>query len=105
MSKKSDIQLLTEYIDAIKKVNSAWESFHPVIGDDPESPICRGLYILNEVCLKAVSEILGDECDWIDWFIWENDCGEKGYEAGFKDNLKKIKTIEDLYGLIKEEND
>ncbi len=50
----------------------------------------------------TLSELLGDTMNdtWLSWFCFENDMGAKGYEAGYDDNLKPIKSLEDLADLI-----
>jgi hypothetical protein len=50
--------------------------------------------------INLVEEKMGSQSGWIDWFIYENNWGKKKYEAGFKDRLKPIETIIDLYNLI-----
>ena len=41
-----------------------------------------------------------DPQGWIMWYILENDYGDKGYDAGYKGNMKPIKTIEDLLWVM-----
>ena len=52
--------------------------------------------------MQEVMQKIGDDSNWLDWFIFENDCGEKAMEAGYDKNLKPIKTIDDLIELIEE---
>jgi hypothetical protein len=42
---------------------------------------------------------LVDTDDWISWFIWDNECGKKEFEAGYLE-MKKICNIDDLLELI-----
>lgn len=42
-----------------------------------------------------------DPDGWIMWYILENEYGTKGYDAGYKDNTKPIKTPEDLLWVMK----
>jgi hypothetical protein len=37
---------------------------------------------------------------WIMWYILENEYGTKGYDAGYKGDMKPIKTPEDLLQLM-----
>lgn len=42
-----------------------------------------------------------DAGEFISWFIFDNDWGEKGYEAGYQDQGRwPITTIAELYDLI-----
>ena len=43
---------------------------------------------------------------WIMWYILENNYGAKGYDAGYKNNMKPIKNPEDLlWVMYAQEND
>lgn len=50
--------------------------------------------------LESTSELVGDNSGWISWFIYDNECGSKGLEAGYDRKMKPIKTIKQLCGLI-----
>lgn len=49
---------------------------------------------------EIIGLMVGDEAEWIGWYVWENDMREKGSEAGYKDNMREIKNLDDLYWLI-----
>lgn len=51
--------------------------------------------------IKNMREKYGDKADWIGWFVFENDYGEKGLEAGNKGKEKPVRTAKDLLKLIK----
>jgi hypothetical protein len=51
---------------------------------------------------NAVSLLVGDEGDWLNWFAWENDFGKKELQVGFSDGHKlAVKAVEDLLFVIK----
>jgi hypothetical protein len=41
-----------------------------------------------------------DPQGWIMWYILDNEYGTKGYDAGYKGNMKPIKTTEDLFWVL-----
>ena len=47
---------------------------------------------------------VGDHGEWIKWFLWENDCGQKAFEAGYDQQTKPIKNLFDLLELIEISN-
>ena len=50
-----------------------------------------------------LEEVVGDKGEHISWFIYDNDMGRCGLEAGVKGNMKPIKTVDDLIWLITHE--
>jgi hypothetical protein len=51
--------------------------------------------------IECIAELVGDNSGWIEWFIYDNDWGRQEMEAGMKHKMKKIRTSEQLYDLIK----
>lgn len=50
---------------------------------------------------KLISELIGDNNEWVDWFVYENDFGKKEMEFGYKDSITcKIKSIDDFIKLM-----
>jgi hypothetical protein len=61
-------------------------------------PLYDSDYITNYIELLAFA--VGDESDWIMWYVYENKLGTAGLTAGFNDKLKKVDTVEKLYKII-----
>jgi hypothetical protein len=52
--------------------------------------------------IKLVAELIGDTKEGLEWFIYDNECGEKGLEARAGENeMHKINTVDDYIELIK----
>jgi hypothetical protein len=49
--------------------------------------------------IEAASELPVD----VEWFVYENDCGRNGYEAGPEGEIRAVKTVEDLMDLAEAE--
>jgi hypothetical protein len=45
---------------------------------------------------------IGDASGWLAWYWLENDMGNKGMEAGYNGNLKKIRFVDELLELIEQ---
>lgn len=62
---------------------------------------------LNDAIWEGFSGMLAliDASDWISWFIYENDCGKRAFEAGYDGKTRPIRTARQLAKLItKHEN-
>ena len=53
---------------------------------------------------KATASAVGDNSEWLEWMIHENDCGRRGHEAGRQDAMKPIRTAKDILYIIEDNN-
>lgn len=61
--------------------------------------------VINKV-LAFVKEVMGDEEEWIEYFIYELDWGRK-YEEGYvteNDKVIPLKSLSDLYKILEKIN-
>lgn len=104
MTKAEKIALLTKWSETITKADATTERMLEPLMISPESPLYQMIWMLQSEYTAAVSALVGDESEWLDWFAAENGMGKCGYEAdpgnGFKE--RKIESIEDLVQLIEE---
>lgn len=74
-----------------------------LVGSDIwQAPLFDSVYKAFEVGVDAASIAVGDDCAWLSWYIYENDCGRGGMEAskgtGYK--LRKVDTVAKLVALM-----
>lgn len=51
--------------------------------------------------IRLIAAIIGDTKDGLEWFIYENECGEKGMQAGIDgEDLREIRSIDDYLWLV-----
>ena len=50
--------------------------------------------------INMVSKLVGDNHEWVEWHIYENDFGKKKFEAGFDGKLKKITNWDMLLDIV-----
>lgn len=56
--------------------------------------------------IKVLSNAVGDESEWINWWVFENDFGKKKLKIrDLNEKMKTIPTIKALYDIIKEFQD
>lgn len=61
-------------------------------------PVYDGEHVTRYIELLAFA--VGDESEWIMWYVYENNLGKSGMKAGYNDKLKKVDTVKKLYNVI-----
>ena len=67
--------------------------------------ICEVGYHFLDDYIKLLSEAVGDDSDWIEWYVFEDEMGKKGMKAGYDGKENKITSLDQLWGLIQEGKD
>lgn len=83
----SDYQRLSDACDAANRAGCL----------DSNGPLFDAIWKAHGTLIGAIE---GD--GWIDWHLYENDCGKLGKEAGFDGKLTPIRTARHLAKLIVE---
>jgi hypothetical protein len=89
-----DLKSQFEYLDRMQ------EAFKVILPQDYITGFDYGKLIDSHLALLA--HVMGDVNDWIDYFVWELNFGEKWEEGMVTDNEKdvKLQTIDDLWNLL-----
>ena len=66
----------------------------------PESPLIEPVGIIESQLISALSLLVDDDWENISWYVYENDYGRGGMEAGYDGMMKTIDTHEKLRWLI-----
>ena len=90
---KADMEKL---IRAVKADNEKSDKLYEYCGGMVES-WCMDL------AAGLMDRIYSPKDNWISWWVWETDMGKSKMKAGYDKNAKIIKTVEDLWWLICEE--
>jgi len=104
-AKEYRIELVKKLVENIKRESEFMKKFHELFGDYPglNSETCLYRFVndlLNDQ-VKIVAVLIGDTQAGLEWFLYENECGDKGYEAGIDEGeTRQIKTIEDYLWLV-----
>ena len=102
MERTQKLALLKEWEDNYKEINKVYESLHEMYDCSPESKAVRVIFDTFENYTKSVAIIIEDEDDWLEWYLYDNECGKKELTAKaitWK-NHKKIKNVKDLLDII-----
>jgi hypothetical protein len=73
-----------------------------VLSPDPGCAFYEAIFKLLDIAVNATEVSLGDTAHWVNWMVYENDCGHRGHEAGYTGNTKPIRTADDLLQLIED---
>lgn len=101
-TKAERIALLEEWLKESKQVGASIEAIEALFGKDCEGRIQSHLLGLFESYSRLVAIQVGDDSKWLDWFIWDNDCGKSAMEAKAPSwkKARKIRTVKDLEAII-----
>jgi hypothetical protein len=102
MTHKERMKLLREWEKQIFEVRTFWKSVCLLFDSSTESELFKILDGTLELYTSAVSVLVLDGRDWLEWYQYENDMGEnqKENKAGAWKKARKIKNINDLCKLI-----
>ncbi len=103
-SKAYKIKLIESLIEHVKRENEFTEKFQELFGGIPgnsETSPYRFVEKLFADHIRLVAVLVGDSKEGLQWFLYDNDCGKYGLEAGIDEGeTRKIKTIEDYLWLV-----
>ena len=97
-----DKNTFIKYMDEIVKQYDAIEELYECI-DKVFGATCEGL-IANimsvSLPIKILANAMNDTNGWIEYYIYESDCGRSTGEVYIDDEEIKLGTVEDLWNLL-----
>ena len=99
MTKKEFIKILTELVSLKKdeeNLNKAFEKLEPEFN-------CVSFSRHESLIIRLLEIAMNDKSNWIEYWIYECDCGKDAEKGGVRDKDGKdipIKTMDDLYNLL-----
>jgi hypothetical protein len=95
------MKLLQEWQTTIKNSDKVLANIDKAIGPT-DGPLKESIWRMQATYTRAISLIVGDESEWLEWFACENDMGKKALAAstGTGKPLKPIKTLAQLLAVI-----
>jgi|GEM_PF-1067000 len=105
MTDEEKISELRKWRKTYRRLNKDFEKIESALGSCADWPLWETVWKGFEAYTDTLSRLIGDNDKWLDWFCYENDMGAKGYEAGHGDNVRPIKTLDDLLDLIGRRDD
>lgn len=102
-------KFISSSINKLEQERNELENIIDVAGLAIDGPLLNTVFGTHELCITALDKIInvetaknkdGEESDWIQWYIYENNYGKSELEAGKDNNLSKIKNLDDLRKVI-----
>jgi len=95
------LQMLQEWQTTIRNSDKVLADLDKVVGAN-DGPLKQSIWTMQATYTRAISLIVGDEFEWLEWFAIDNDMGTKGLtaSAGTGKPLKPIKTLTQLLAVI-----
>lgn len=92
--------------DTYDKCDKVTQSLRDLLGDlDTDSPLYQSIWSAFDSLTKAVSHIVGDDGEFLEWFEIDCDMGKtpkyakmSGYGDGY--SLSEIATLDELLAVI-----
>ena len=101
MTKEQFIKLMTVIKERYYSLESIYDKFNDLFGDVGDKFISNtSLFPI----IKTISEIIGDNEEWIEWYIYEKEWGTKEdmEVTDVNNNVVPSETLEDLWELIQD---
>lgn len=93
---------IEHFIRLYEDRNGLLDDFQSLFGVSDDSRVFELFSMLDDYMLTLLEEVIGDDDKWVEWYIYENDCGGRGFEAGYDGIKKPINSVDDLVELIRE---
>lgn len=102
MNRNEKLALLNGWSTAFDKITSEYEKLRDIFELSPESHMSKVMYGTFDRYTRAVALLVGDDSEWLEWYVWENDNGKGRLtaKASSFDERKTIRSTEDLLDLI-----
>jgi len=91
------IKLIEDLIELKREADSRISDINNVL-NTYEFPFADTFYKLLDKHVNLVEDLVGDECNWVNWYIWDNSCGFRKQKVTINgktftvDNVKKLVT-------------
>ena len=104
MDRAKKLHMIDDLFAAHDDVQAQLDALRPALNPDPGCELYSAIFVLLDVAISATAAAIGDNSEWLEWMVHENDCGRKAYEAGHINDMRKIQSAEDILYLIEEVN-
>jgi hypothetical protein len=97
------LEKFKEYMSIIQTFDTDYDNIHEYLNDK----VMEKLYWPCDSLINLLTEVFDDESGWIGYWIYDLDFGTKWKEGAVtvEDIDVKMKTVEDLYKVLIDNND
>lgn len=98
------IHRVREVVKAFRGLEQLYDGVEKLVGVDPDAPLFRTTYDVFGKYLEAVAVNIGDQAEWLSWYVWENECGKRGglvtWMQDGKEHKVNVRTPSQLIRVI-----
>lgn len=91
------LEILKDWEKTYFENKEVWKKMKD-IGFDIESPVGNSIWLTFDKYTQVIEKIYNT--DFLTWYCWENNMGERGLLVIDSEGEREIKSIDDLYDLI-----
>lgn len=94
--------LLRRWLERFRAIESVQQTLYGLAGATPESPLLEAMYRCHEAYTETLASVIGDTESWLEWFLFENDSGQKGMSVRLSDDTREreITSLRDLAEML-----
>lgn len=100
MTRQKKLKLLQNWKQCHDNILTLMESLEPAFGSLINSKLSEQLWHNFYILTETTEKFLGSDYNWLEWYCWDNQMGEKRLDAGYGRKMKPIKTLDDLLDLL-----
>lgn len=93
-------QHLIQWAAHQEALTTQYEALQALTGADCESPLLTAVFAVWAAYTVAVSEIVGDTNEWLQWYEYECQMGANPMDVKIGDKTIKVRTIRQLATVI-----
>ena len=102
MNRTEKIEYISKAVERIKKYDEQRKIACSCFGYDSESSFGESVAYCIEMMIDSVSIVIGDTEGIFDWYVWENDFGEKKLSSFVGDIEFVVDSVSVLVDVIEE---
>jgi len=100
MTKSEMMPWLVKWSEKIQAADDALDSMQKLFDGDFESPALKPICDTMDLCTEAISYIVGDECEWLDYYRRECQMGRHPLTVKYDGLEKQMDSIEVLADVV-----
>lgn len=103
MNQKELESQIRQFVTRFKELDQIWNDFEKSSGANIEGPLGLALWKTFDAYTTEFSERIDDNGRWVEWFIYENRCGEAKLTAEIAGHEQVVTNVRQIARIILEE--
>jgi hypothetical protein len=91
---------LTDLVACYEELTARLNEFSKLTLSPCDSPLQNAAWQMFDAYTEMTAKHVGDEGEWLSWFIWINECGQNELEVWVGKRTRRIGTVKDLAWVL-----